>query len=133
MFTGQLALLVNEATMSDGDTMAYGWRKAGLGPIYGTRTWGGTIGTGSTGPLLDGTTTNVPQFALAGTDGSWIVEGEGVAPDVEVGFDATARLGGDDPQLAEATRLLEARISGSPGTLPTGAPGPDRRGPQDGE
>lgn len=129
VFTGQLALLVNEATMSDGDTMAYGWRKAGLGPIYGTRTWGGTIGTGSTGPLLDGTTTNVPQFALAGTDGSWIVEGEGIAPDVEIGFDAAARLGGDDPQLAEAARLLQARISGHPGELPVGAPGPDKRAP----
>jgi len=127
VFTGKLALLVNEATMSDGDTMAYGWQQAGLGPIYGKRTWGGTIGTGSTGPLLDGTTTHVPQYALAATDGGWIVEGEGVVPDVEIGFDAEAKLGADDPQLAEATRRLQAQISGHPGTLPKGAPGPDKR------
>jgi len=127
VFTGKLALLVNEATMSDGDTMAYGWQQMGLGPIYGTRTWGGTIGTGSTGPLLDGTTTNVPQYALAGVNGEWIVEGQGVAPDVEIGFDAHARLGGDDPQLAQAARLLQAQISGHPGTLPQSASGPDKR------
>lgn len=127
VFTGKLALLVNEATMSDGDTMAYEWRQAKLGPIYGKRTWGGVIGTGSTGPLLDGTETNVPQYALAATDGSWIVEGEGVKPDVEIGFDADAKLGGDDPQLAEAARLLATQISGHPGTLPNASPGPDKR------
>lgn len=127
VFTGKRALLVNEATMSDGDTMAYEWRQAKLGPIYGKRTWGGTVGTGSTGPLLDGTQTNVPQYALADTKGAWVVEGPGVTPDVEISFDASAKLDGDDPQLAETTRLLQAQISGQPGTLPGPAPGPDKR------
>lgn len=126
VFTGKLGLLVNEATMSDGDTMAYEWRQAKLGPIYGKRTWGGTVGTGSTGPLIDGTETNVPQYALGATDGSWVVEGKGVAPDVEIGFDAQASLGGDDPQLAQATRHLLSQIAGNPGTLAKGAPGPDK-------
>lgn len=129
VFTGKMALLVNESTMSDGDTMAYEWRKLNLGPIYGKRTWGGTVGTGSTGPIIDGSETNVPQYALAGTDGSWIVEGSGVTPDVDIGFDAEAKLGGDDPQLAEAARLLQNQIVGTPGTLPKGAPGPDKRVP----
>ena len=75
------------------------------------------IGTGDTGPLLDGGFTQVPQFALAGPNGQWIIEGEGVSPDIEVDFDQAAFHDGSDAQISAAVTYLMGRIGDRPGTL----------------
>jgi len=122
VFTGEMAMLVSETTMSDGDTMAWTFKQTGRGPLIGKRTWGGVVGIGDLGPLLDGGSVTVPQYALAGPKGEWIVEGEGVTPDIEVDFDQTAMRGEPDAQLATAVQNVLSRIKGNPGNL--GSPQP---------
>lgn len=117
VFTGRLALLVDETTMSDGDAMAWTFQKAGVGPLIGKRTWGGVIGTGDTGPLLDGGFAQVPQFAFTSRDGEWVVEGKGVSPDIEVDFDQPALARGEDAQLITAAKTLAPLIKDRPGRL----------------
>ncbi|MQP66596.1 peptidase S41 [Niveispirillum sp. SYP-B3756] len=122
VFTGEMAMLVSETTMSDGDTMAWTFKQTGRGPLIGKRTWGGVIGIGDLGPLLDGGSVTVPQYALAGPKGEWIVEGEGVTPDIEVDFDQPALRGEPDAQLVTAVQNVLSRIKGHPGDL--GGPQP---------
>lgn len=59
-----------------------------LGPLVGKRTWGGVIGIRGTLPLLDGGYLDKPEFSRYSVDGkSWIIEGEGVEPDIVVDND----------------------------------------------
>ncbi|MBS0420019.1 MAG: PD40 domain-containing protein [Proteobacteria bacterium] len=125
VFTGEMVMLANEYTQSDGDTIAWTWKQAGQ-TLIGKRTWGGVIGTGDTGPLLDGGSVAVPQFALAGKQGEWIVEGQGVSPDIEVDYDQRALTTGQDPQLETAISTLLDRIKGRPGELPPAQPYPSK-------
>jgi tricorn protease len=119
VFTGKQALLINETTKSDGEAMAWAFRDAQLGPIIGNRTWGGTVGTGDSGPLLDGSSVGVPQYQLADRSGASIVEGTGVLPDIEVENDATSQVSGHDLQLERAVTELLRAIEGTPGKLPS--------------
>jgi len=112
-FLGQMVCLINQTTSSDGDIFAWRFREAGLGPIVGERSWGGTIGIfDDHGSVLDGGTVYVPQLAFADNQGRWIIEGEGVHPDLTVEYDPVALVEGRDMQLeagiAEAMRLIEA-------------------------
>ena len=119
VFLGPMVCLISETTSSDGELFAHHFRASGLGPLIGKRTWGGVVGTTDTGPLLDGGFVWVPQEGTAGPDGKWIIEGEGVRPDLEVEDDPKALLEGRDPQLeaavAEAMRRLAAHPQGLPG------------------
>lgn len=126
VFTGRLTLLVDETTMSDGDAMAWTFQQAGAGPLIGKRTWGGVIGTGDTGPLLDGGFVQVPQFAFTSRDGEWVVEGRGVSPDIEVDFDQPALASGEDAQLTKAAQVLAPLIKERPGQLRGPKPYPAR-------
>ena len=91
---------------------------AGLGPIIGTRTWGGLIGmTGAPG-LIDGGSVTVPTFSIYSRSGEWIIENQGVAPDIEVIDDPSAMSQGADPQLdraiQEVVKALEAEPPAGP-------------------
>lgn len=122
VFTGEMAMLVDETTMSDGDTMAWTFQQTRRGPLIGRRTWGGVIGAGDTGPMLDGGLITVPQFALTGPNGEWIIEGEGVTPDIDVDLDQPALKGLPDAQITAAVDNILSRLSGRPGDL--GGPQP---------
>ena len=122
VFTGEMAMLVDETTMSDGDTMAWTFQKTRRGPLIGRRTWGGVIGAGDTGPMLDGGLITVPQFALTGPNGEWIIEGDGVTPDIDVDLDQPALKGLPDAQITAAVDNILSRLSGRPGDL--GGPQP---------
>ncbi len=125
-FTGEIDMLANETTMSDGDTMAWTFKSTGRGQLVGKRTWGGVIGIGDTGSLIDGGSVSVPQYALAGPNGEWVVEGEGVMPDIEVENDQAYLLNGSDAQLETAVKDLQSRIKDHPGTLQGPQPVPAR-------
>jgi tricorn protease len=109
---GPKVMIINEMAGSGGDLFPYMFRHAGLGPIVGTRTWGGLVGTWDTPPLLDGGTMIAPRGGFFDLDGNWAVENEGVAPDIYVEMTPKEVISGRDPQLeravAEALRLLEA-------------------------
>jgi len=109
--TGPKAMLINAWSGSGGDAFPYYFRAAGLGPLIGTRTWGGLIGYSGFPALLDGGRLTVPTFSFYNTEGEWDVEGHGVEPDIEVVDDPSLMVDGADPQLdraiAEVLRALE--------------------------
>ena len=109
--TGPKVMLINEWSGSGGDMFPWLFREAELGPLVGKRTWGGLIGISGVPPLVDGGGVTVPTFGIYSTDGEWIVENEGVEPDIAVEMDPSLLADGRDPQLeaaiAEVLRLLE--------------------------
>ncbi|HEX5959793.1 MAG TPA: S41 family peptidase [Rhodanobacteraceae bacterium] len=128
-YLGHLAALSNGTTASDGDIFSYMFKQAKLGPLIGTRTWGGVVGITSWGPLIDGGDVFVPQFASANTDGKYVVEGHGVDPDIVVNEDVSQQLAGKDPQLDKAIEVLEKEIKAKPLNLPPQPPGLDKAPP----
>ena len=119
VFLGHLVCLVSENSASDGDIFAARFKQAGLGPLIGKRSWGGVIGITSHGPLIDGGDVRVPEFATNAIDGSWIIEGHGVDPDIVVENDAESVLAGRDPQLERGIEEVLRRIREEPPALPT--------------
>ena len=99
---GPKALVVSHVTLSAGENFAYYFRKLGLGPIVGARTWGGLTGLNPVPGLVDGGAVNVPNAPFFDR-GEWLIEGHGLEPDRAVEWDP-ARL--DDPQLAEAVKAM---------------------------
>ncbi len=118
VFHGHLAALINETSASDGDIFPARFRKAGLGPLIGKRTWGGVVGISGRGPLLDGGQVFVPQQATNDVDGSYIIEGKGVAPDIEVENDPASVAAGHDPQLERGVAEVLKAIEKEPKRLP---------------
>ncbi|MEM9387429.1 MAG: S41 family peptidase [Pseudomonadota bacterium] len=118
-FTGPMVALVSENSASDGDIFPYFFREAKLGPLIGKRSWGGVVGITSHGPLIDGGNVFVPEFGMSQKDKGWIIEGEGVSPDIEVSNDPTSD---GDAQLergiAEVMKRLEAEQPSVPGRPP---------------
>ncbi|HYT49422.1 MAG TPA: S41 family peptidase, partial [Pyrinomonadaceae bacterium] len=99
VFLGPMVALLDQNSASDGDIFPYMFRESGLGPLIGKRSWGGVVGIGSRGPLIDGGQIFVPGSALANKNGEWIIEGHGVDPDIEVDNDPASEIAGKDPQL----------------------------------
>ena len=108
---GPKVMLINGWSGSGGDAFPYYFKKAGLGPLVGMRTWGGLIGISGAPALIDGGNVTVPTFRMYSTDGEWFAEGHGVDPDIEVPEDPAQLAKGRDTQLeaaiAEIMRQLE--------------------------
>ncbi len=103
---GPQAMLVNGYSSSGGDALPYFFRVNKLGPIIGTRTWGGLIGLSGNPRLVDGGSVQVPTFRIYDREGKWVVENEGVSPDIEVFDDAGSRVKGGDPTLEKGVEIL---------------------------
>jgi tricorn protease len=116
-FYGPMIALLDENSASDGDIFPYMFRQAGLGQLVGKRSWGGVVGIGNQGSLIDGGTVNVPSFALLNTKGEYIIEGYGVDPDIEVENDPKSVIAGHDPQLERAVAEMMKKIA-TPVMLP---------------
>ena len=108
---GPKVMIINESAGSGGDLLPYMFRARGIGPLVGTRTWGGLVGIWDVPPLIDGGRITAPRGGFFDLNGQWGVENEGVAPDIEVVMTPADVIGGSDPQLEravqEALRLLE--------------------------
>ena len=113
-FRGPMVALCNERTSSDGETFSEGFRRLGLGKVLGTRTWGGGIWLSSSNVLVDKGIASASEFAVYGVDGKWMVEGEGVTPDIIVDNLPNATFNGDDAQLKAAVDLLLKQIAENP-------------------
>lgn len=118
-FYGHLVCLLSETSASDGDIFPYMFRQAGLGPLIGKRSWGGVVGITSYGPLLDGGVVNVPQFASNNLQGDWVIEGEGVSPDIVVENDPKSVIDGKDPQLERGVAEVMKKVEQAPKKLPS--------------
>jgi tricorn protease len=111
---GPKVMIVNQMSGSGGDALPWMFRKAGLGPLVGVRTWGGLVGIGGYPPLLDGGFVTAPRWGLYGTKGEWEVENIGIAPDVEVDQDPALVRKGHDPQLEKAVEVVLEQLKASP-------------------
>lgn len=117
VFHGPMVALTSETSASDGDIFPYHFRFAGLGPLIGKRTWGGVVGGGNS-PLIDGGSVFVPQSGTNAPTGEWIIEGQGVAPDIEVENDPASLLEGHDRQLERGVQEVLKRMVEKPMHLP---------------
>ena len=123
VFHGPMVCLINHYSASDGDIFPYFFKKYGLGPLIGTRTWGGVVGIRGYSPLVDGGYVTRPEFGTYGIEGQWIIEGHGVDPDIEVDNRDDLVAQGRDPQLEKGIEIVMQEIRKSPRTLPP-APAP---------
>ncbi len=126
---GPKCMLINRDAGSGGDMFPYLFRQAGLGKLIGTRTWGGLVGYSGSPSLIDGATLAIPSFGFFELDGTWGVEGYGVAPDIEVLDDPALMQDGADPQLAKAIEQMLLELSTARAYTPPARPAnPDRTG-----
>ncbi len=111
---GPKAMLINGTSSSGGDALPYYFRKLKLGPLIGTRTWGGLIGISGNPGLADGGVLLAPTFRFLDTDNQWAVENQGVAPDIEVIDRPEAIAAGQDPSIERAVTELLKTLEQSP-------------------
>ncbi len=112
--TGPKATLINGYSSSGGDAFPYYFKKLGLGPLIGTRTWGGLIGISGNPSLADGGSILASTFRFMDTDNEWAVENEGVSPDIEVVDRPELVAAGKDPTLEEAVKVLLEELEKTP-------------------
>jgi tricorn protease len=111
---GPQVMLINGWSGSGGDAFPTYFREAGLGPLIGTRTWGGLIGISGAPALADGGGVTVPTFRMYDPKGQWFAEGHGVEPDIVVDDDPAQIAAGKDPQLARAIKEVTERAAKAP-------------------
>lgn len=102
---GPKVMVVNGFAGSGGDAMPWYFRRAKIGPLVGTRTWGGLVGVYDYPQLIDGGSVTAPRVAFWTPEAQWEVENRGVAPDIEVDEDPKAWREGRDPQLEKAVEV----------------------------
>ncbi|MGW2375953.1 S41 family peptidase [Kitasatospora sp. NPDC001683] len=119
---GPVVALADEFSGSDGDTVNAAIQALGIGPVVGTRTWGGVIGIDSRYRLVDGTLVTQPKYAFWLEKYGWGVENHGVDPDVEVPIAPHQRAAGEDPQLVEGVRIALAALAATPARTAPAAP-----------
>jgi tricorn protease len=125
---GPKVLLVDQFSASDGDIVAYRFKKYKLGPVIGMRTWGGVVGIRGSLPLLDGGYLERPEFSRFGLDGrQWVIEGKGVEPDIVVDNDPAREFAGIDDQLNRGIDEIKAALAKNPVKVPAVPPYPDKR------
>ena len=124
---GPKTLIVNEMAGSGGDLFPWMWRKFGLGPIVGKRTWGGLVGVLGFPILMDGGSITAPNLAIWTADEGWVVENEGVPPDIEVDQTPADVIAGHDPQLERAIAVTLDELSKNPVATPKRPPYKGRR------
>ncbi|MDP4213000.1 MAG: PDZ domain-containing protein [Bacteroidota bacterium] len=119
---GPKVMLINGWSGSGGDAFPDYFRKKGLGPLIGARTWGGLIGISGAPALIDGGGVTVPTFRMLNPDGTWFKEGHGVDPDIEVREDLGLMAKGIDPQLERAITEIKDEVQKKSFTAPNPPP-----------
>ncbi|MFZ0211882.1 MAG: PDZ domain-containing protein [Candidatus Acidiferrales bacterium] len=122
VFYGYMACLTNHYAASDGDFFTYFFKFYKLGPVIGTRTWGGVRGIRGEVPLMDGGYITRSEFSLYGLDSQWLIENHGVDPDIVIDNTPDKLAAGHDPQLEKAVDLLMQQIREHPKVLPPPPP-----------
>ncbi|MFA6044287.1 MAG: S41 family peptidase [Phycisphaerales bacterium] len=117
-FRGHIVVLCDELTASDGEAFSEGIKRLKIGPVIGTRTWGGEIWLSSSNRLVDGGIATAAEIGVYGLQGDWLIEGHGVDPDVVVENLPHATFKGQDAQLEAAIRYLQKEISEHPVDVP---------------
>jgi len=113
---GPKVMIVNELAGSGGDAFPWFFQQEKLGPVVGTRTWGGLVGISRNIPMMDGGSVTAPEAAFWAPDkgGRWIVENHGVDPDYVVEQRPDLEVAGHDPQLEKAIQLAKQALDKTP-------------------
>ena len=113
-----LVCLTNRQAGSGGDEFPWLFRSRKMGPVIGTRTWGGLIAITTSVPLIDGGEITAPDSRIYGPDGNWIVENTGVEPDIKVELSPVEMARGYDAQLMKGVEYLLKKIKEEPREWP---------------
>lgn len=122
---GHMAVLIDQHAGSDGDIFPDAFRRLELGPLIGTRTWGGVVGIRADKPFIDLGISTQPEFALWDDQG-WPMENIGVSPDIEVDLTPMDIAAGRDSQLDKAIEVLLEKLETEPTEAPPMPPFPVR-------
>jgi tricorn protease len=108
---GPKAMITNEYAASGGDLMPYMFKQKQLGTLVGKRTLGILVGIYNYPVLMDGGTMTAPRLGIFSKDGKWVVENEGITPDVEVEMTPKDVIAGKDPQLEKTVEVLMKKLT----------------------
>ena len=122
---GPKTMIINEMSGSGGDALPWMFRQDKIGPLVGTRTWGGLVGIYGYPPLLDGGFVTAPRVAIYGLHGEWEVENHGIPPDIEVENDPASVAAGHDRQLERAVEVTMEALKKNPVAVPDHPPYPN--------
>ena len=111
---GNLVVIANQGTYSDGETFVEGIKRLKLGTVVGMRTAGAGVWLDNDNTLADGGIARAAQNAQVGLDGTRLIEGLGVVPDIEVDNLPHATFDGQDAQLDMAIKVLKDKRAASP-------------------
>ena len=113
--------LIDGDTYSDGETMAEGLKRLGIAPLIGATTAGAGIWLSDQNRLRDNVIARAAESGLFVHDGpgskdehKWIIEGDGVKPDMEVDNLPFATFNGGDAQLDAAIAYLMDKMYKEP-------------------
>jgi len=115
---GPMVTLTNEFAGSDGDIFSHSFKLMGLGPLIGTRTWGGVIGIFPRHSLVDGTVTTQPEYSFWFQDVGWGVENYGTDPDIEIDIRPQDYIAGVDAQLERSIFEIIKMLEENPPKIP---------------
>ncbi|MCB0562961.1 MAG: PDZ domain-containing protein, partial [Phaeodactylibacter sp.] len=124
---GPKALIINEYAASGGDLLPFLFKEKNLGPLIGKRTLGILVGIYSYPQLIDGGYSTAPRLGIFDKAGEWIIENEGVSPDIEVEMTPKAVIEGRDPQLERAVEEIMKELPKTPRQEVKKPAGPDRK------
>lgn len=129
MHLGPKVTLMDKYSASDGDLFPYRFQVLELGKTIGTRSWGGVVGYSGAQPLIDGGSLITPSFGPYAKDGSqFVIEGEGVTPDIIIENDPVKLYEGQDDQLDKAIEVILEEVKTWKDTIPPIPPFPDKSG-----
>ncbi len=121
---GPKAMIIDETAGSGGDLLPWMFHKLQMGTLIGRRTWGGLVGILGFPVLMDGGTITAPNLAIWTPDKGWVVENEGVPPDIEVEQTPADVIAGRDPQLDKAIEVVMKQLEANPPVTPKRPPYP---------
>jgi len=122
--TAHMVCLTNKQAGSGGDMLPMEFQITGMGPVIGTRTWGGLVGVSMWLEMVDGGGLSAPDYRVYDRKGEWIVENVGVKPDIEIDLDPVEMSNGYDAQLMKAIEVLSEKIEREPRPWPEHGPYP---------
>lgn len=111
---GPKVMVINQFAGSGGDALPWYFKMDHIGTLVGKKTWGGLVGIGGYPPLMDGGSVTAPRMAIEGLDGTFPVEGHGIAPDVSVWQNPELVRKGHDPQLEKAVQVALKELKDHP-------------------
>lgn len=116
--SAHLVCLTNRQAGSGGDMLPMEFQVKKMGPVIGTRSWGGLVGVSMFIGMIDGGGLSAPDYRIYNSQGKWVVENEGITPDIEVNLDSEEMARGYDAQLMKAIEYLKNKIEKEPRPWP---------------